>query len=744
MRTALLFFLCLVAARLADAQRIKYKDLFPLEAGMSNQELKYALREYIAADLNHPHANFRLALVYEQNYRIADPLTRFEYAVSNAEQARIRFNKAKLVIDEREVLRNNEYYAASFKSTDPKGKPFVDPEFVFQRMDEGIDSADRFLKRIPPIYYAFTQSVKFYDRAVKTFASINNEYMSLDDLYLYYNAETDHRLGELKKTYDSALFFFEAYTALTKDFPIPYHKQKYHIKPIHTYRLDGLITRMNFLTPDVELWDYAKWVDQVREAVTTEIVPLRSRLSQNEEKLDNSLSQINLSPTGDGLVAMRLDKQLVYNLNIFDKQSLVLALLEYKAFKQEWLLKSKTLHPDTISQERNAEIYSSWIYLNKTADTLLTTVKSREHRDEIRKHADFINKYYGGAEGLRKYVEDEQKFIETTFTQYSGELRAAVTALATAGVVAEKDKLIRFGKWNISLQPHVLTHELLDKGEPITLQHRNNADGSIYLAGMYKPDKKVNNVITFVARVNPDGKPGWIQNVNVKVDSLSATADANNFLGPLEVTQEGCAFVVHSVKLNTTGSRNTFVYLNEKGEDKFRIQLKDKEFPRELNFIEKSNSFVIMSKGLEEKPGFSNAEPVTITGVNALGDILWKRDFALAGTLTDLTNLMDGFLVVGNYSSLNVSGKEYKTKGAGSASPFLIKLNERGEIVQVNALQPAKSVYITDVVKVGDNAINLIGLESSFEAAQGKSLTAGSSVMHVMTNRLCQVIFSNY
>jgi hypothetical protein len=327
---------------------------------------------------------------------------------------------------------------------------------------------------------------------------------------------------------------------------------------------------------------------------------------------------------------------------------------------------------------------------------------------------------------------------------YSSELREAVTALATNHEIAGKDKLVHFGKYNISVQPHTSTPELLDKGEPITLQHRNNPDGSFYLAGIYKPDKKLNNLITFVARVNPDGKPGWIQNVNVKIDSLSTVPDANNFLGPMVLTQEGCAFVVHSVKINLAGSLNTFVYLNEKGENKFRIHLKEKDFPRKLNFIEKSNSFVIMSKGSQEKPGYASPEMVTLTSVNALGDILWKREASLTGTLTDLTNLIDGFLVVGNYSLLNVSGREYKSKGAGDSSPFLIKLNERGEVIHVNALQPSKSVYITDVVKIGDNAINLIGLESSFEAAQGKVLTKDAKVTHVMTNRICQVIFSNY
>ena len=37
-------------------------------------------KEYLVEDLEHPNANFRLALVYEQNYKTADPLTQYAFA----------------------------------------------------------------------------------------------------------------------------------------------------------------------------------------------------------------------------------------------------------------------------------------------------------------------------------------------------------------------------------------------------------------------------------------------------------------------------------------------------------------------------------------------------------------------------------------------------------------------------------------------------------------------------------------
>jgi hypothetical protein len=236
----------------AHAQRIKYKDLFPFLARMSMEEQKNALKEYISQDPDHPNANYRLALVYESNFKNADPLTQFQFAMANAEQAKIRFLKSKQLVDDREITKNNEYYSTGSGTLDAKGKPMIDFATVSKRMGNGMDSTSLFLEKIPPIYRSFTQSVNYYDHAVKIFSELNKEFLSLDDLFLYYNNDLDKQLLELKEDFDSARFFFDRYQQLTKAFPVAIHKQQYHVNAIVTYRLDGLITRMNFLTDDVE------------------------------------------------------------------------------------------------------------------------------------------------------------------------------------------------------------------------------------------------------------------------------------------------------------------------------------------------------------------------------------------------------------------------------------------------------------------------------------------------------------
>ncbi|MDZ4715382.1 MAG: hypothetical protein SH819_07920 [Cytophagales bacterium] len=727
----------------AGAQSAKYKYIVPLFDGMSRDEKKNVLKEYMMDnDMDHPNAVFRLALIYEGNYREADVLARYEYVLANAEQAKLGYTKAKILIDEREVSKNNDFYFPIFKTLDVKGRPNVAYDVVDRKITQGYDSAVLYLEKVPPIYKSFTRSVNYYDNAVKIFSEINNDFLSLADVYLFLDPALDAKLIRLKQNYDSARFYFDRYLTLTKEFPIPYHKQKYHVKPIVTYRLDGLITRMNFLTNDLAFWNYGEWVDHVHKSVSGEIGSLRKQLSQNEVRLSENLARIETT-NGEGISVVMPDKELVFNLNNFDKQSLALSLIEFKAFKQDWLLKAKAFVPDTANLERDATSYSALMYANRTADTLINRVKNRSTNEKIAKHNEFIGKHYGGQDGLQKFTNIEKENIRITYEQYSGGLRASVLGIATRPVVPGGDKVVRFGRLNVSMTARAATPELLAKGEAITLLSKKSPDGSVYLVGIQVPDKKTNATVTYVARVNADGKPAWIQHFSLKVDSVGTATDAHNFPGPFELTQEGCAFIVRSVHLAEPEARNSLIYLNEKGEQKFLLRLPEKSYARNLNFTERSNSFVLLFKGSEEKPNHVTVENMTLLRVNALGDILWRRKLPFAGTSVDMINLLDGHMIIGNYSSLkDLQGKEHKAR-PGETSPFLVNFGPKGDVEGIHPIATARPLVVIQVVKVNDRSINLLGWEGTVDASFGKSISPGDDFVHMMCNRKGEVVCSN-
>ena len=726
------------------AQRVKYKDLFPTLGSLSSNEMKDELKEYLAEDLNHPNANFRLAYVYETNYRRADPLTDFQFAMANAEQSKIRYIKSKQLVDAREVERNNEYYFPLFKTFDAKGKPYVNFVQVQQKMNNGYDSATLFIERMPAIYKNFTKSVYQYDIATKLFAGISDRFSSTEDLLLLHNNELDAKLGSLKMHYDSTLVYLNQYTELIGAHPIHYHNQRYLIQPIKTYRLDGLQSRVNFLVNEIILWDYGTWVDQVRLQMSKEITDLRAKLKLQEESLAKSLEKVASIAAGESFIPVTLDKQAMFALGNFDRQSLLHSLFTYKTFKQEYIRQRRQLQLDTAASERNAQVYTQWIYSNRKADTLLLQVKAGIAPLKIEKHKEFLDTYYKGKSGLESLVQTEEKIVKDDFQVQTNSLQSAVKQLQH-GYAGEPGKMVRIVGVNVPL--FILPGDSLPADNSLrTRMLLKNPDGSVYAGGVYRPDKKLNNLVVFVAKINAEGKGEWFKPFNLKADSLSKEA-FDNFIGPMTLTKEGCAFLVHTqdVTLPTgqagkTRKLNSLIYLTEKGEDKKRKKLKEIDYPRQITYSETINGFVVLLKGVEQQENHSITENMTLLSYNVLGDQLWKREIPLAGNVVRLFNLSDGYAIAGNYLLItDLAGKEFRTRmSEQEANPYFIKIKNSGETSSIKPLSFGTPLVTTRIVKINDSSIHLLGFKGTLaDPKPGQELTS-----HIMIDSNGQIIFS--
>jgi hypothetical protein len=147
--------------------------------------------------------------------------------------------------------------------------------------------------------------------------------------------------------------------------------------------------------------------------------------------MDDNLSKIG-SVFSNFPAVVKVDKQLTFNLNNLDRQSMVLSVLDYKAYKQDLEIQSKSKSLDTLPTSRNAEVFSQLIYSNRKADTLVKEFKARISDVMAKKHRDFVTKSFGGLPGLEKYASSEQKGINDSYAEFGMELRNNILGLNTA------------------------------------------------------------------------------------------------------------------------------------------------------------------------------------------------------------------------------------------------------------------------------------------------------------------------
>ena len=215
----------------------------------------------------------------------------------------------------------------------------------------------------------------------------------------------------------------------------------------------------------------------------------------------------------------------------------------------------------------------------------------------------------------------------------------------------------------------------------------------------------------------------------------------DNFIGPMTLTKEGCAFLVHTMDVTKTTKLNTLIYLTEKGEDKNRKKLKESNYPRQIIYSEASNGFVILLKGDAQIENNSSKENVTLLSYNVLGDQLWKNEIPLTGNVTILLNLIDGYAIAGNYLLItDLAGKEFKTRiNEQEVNPYFIKIKNSGETSLIKPLTLGSSLVTTRVVKVTDRSIHLLGRKGTLtDQTPDQGLPT-----HIMIDSNGQVIFNN-
>lgn len=729
MKRHLLFLIISLFSFALEAQ--KFKDIFPALANADDEEALSILKSYMINDLDHPNTNLRLALIYERRYKSSDPITEYERVMANAQECQLRFTKAAALVSEKDVSKNKGYYAQFSTGFDGKGRPIVEYNTVNQKIRRGYDSAKLVTDKLPEIYNFFTQSVNYHDKAIKAFNEINGQFNSRDKLLLMHDDNLKTKLEGLIADYDSSLVYLDKYLSAGKSFDSNHFNQNYSVKEIDTYRLQGLLTSPSFLIKDIEIWNYKKWAEQAIKEVETEVTQLRSELNKVELELNTSLKKISPYVAQDDFKPYKIDGKLLFNLVKYDNQSLPVSLLRYKQFKQQLLHQlGKVNDRDTTGADKLYLVeLGELIYKAKDADSLLQTVKGRVNEENINKYTSYFQTHYQGLTGTNSFIQEEKKLV--TESSSKG-VSLMLETLRKEEVDQATESTITYRRLKIPLLTKEVNMDSLISS-PITTHSSLSGDGSTYLAGLKKMNRAPGHTVVYLAKVSENGKVAWYKEYTFTEDNSNAII---NEIGAITATPEGCALMVRSK--SASGLLNRLYYVSESGEEIFNKELDLPLYPREINYVEQTNAFLMTYKGVQKEMSYSDIETTQIMSINILADVLWSQEFTFAGNIIDVLSLEEGFMMIGNYSEIKDNeGKVYKTRvNNDQTNGFAARFAKGGRLMKVNAIESPASYWLEEVIKVNDKVINILG-------HSGTMKNLGDKEVHLIINQGTEVIHSS-
>jgi len=738
MKKILLNTLLLLIVFGATAQKLeKYEDALPRILALPPSGAVAQLKRHLPVEPQNASIYFQLGVIYTKRYKNSDPIKDYAYKVGNAREAIKAFAMTDRFINDKEVRKNEELYF-NFGKIDEKGKLRVEYDSIRKYIDKTRAEQQRFIANAPFIYEKFTKSFSSYDKAHKGFTSILGEYPTFKDLYLLFDESVDARFEQVKTDYEDCLANWEEYKSASDTFDIGYH-QEMTVLPVTIYRLDGLESKINFLQDKIQIWNYAEWVDKTRANIHAEIDKLRLDLAKENLRLDRRIEQAEPDFLRDKFEPLKVSKEVLFNLRKYDLNSVVEPLFLYKEKKHDLIYQemlSKQLDTaTTLDMERKLYLYGQMVNRIKDADTVLSDIRKRNTDESLEKYSEFLRMHYQGKVGVNQLVTKEQSANREDVTSYVQSIQDRLYEMYEADTLAEK---ITYKKKDYLMKEQLsVDNDQLTK-DPITTHKIENFDGSYFIGGIIKNEKE-NKTQAFVCGITEDKKVGWMNEYLLQFDSAIGF-DSHTRVGAMKTVPGGLAVILHGADTNDMHHNHLFI-LDEKGQPTLSRRLLLNQFPRSINYNERTNTVMVTYKGIDYRDDILLESELIMANYSIYGDLLWQTRLSYKGDLNAVVNLDDGYMVLGNYNELKMLDGKISRAGGGNTNTrsFAVKVNLNGELTAMKAYDNGKAYFTNKAYKVSDDCINIFGATGAYQQTLKVESAPGSAV-HLIINSDLEVL----
>ncbi|MEO9967434.1 MAG: hypothetical protein ABJF11_16670 [Reichenbachiella sp.] len=589
-----IFFCCAFHSSFAQ-KKIKYdKDIFPLLEAKNYDQAMPMLWSFLADPKNAevPNANLQVGLYYESlvdGYHIINDSTAI---LGASDTAVIYLSKAKALITEKELKKNDEFYQDFYRRdlrTGDFGIKISDVQLDVEKKLQSLKNINKYAKEIYTDLFSINVANEF---SINAYQSFNRQYPNINDLYLMADDGVKDTLvsmidknTEIKEKFDNVR---DAVSRIGKKGYSP----ELTFAEIVNYGEDGLST-VNFFENDVKAWDYGSWAEETQNIVKRDMTRLKSQIVAANKALKTQSEKIN---SGSGILdeepITALDAKMVAEIKKYDEEPLAVELLSILLNKNKFdYLTSETLNErmvDLDDVDYQLAVSDSLIQLIDMMDASVSTLVEPGITVAAKKYNKLITGEYGGDVGLIRY----RKKLE-------GELASARSKWS-----AYNDQYIERARWGVSedgtdslyLIPRMDTSYVAhDFSKYYSIVSMKDDSSNTYVVGM---EFRGTSDQGFIARVNNARKILWKRNFKL----TSFTYSDSEFLvsGQFIPAPEG-AVAAYIFSLVPESKNNIIaISTNPEGEMNWVNHLKISRPPVDVKFNDIVKETIFYTKTEEE------------------------------------------------------------------------------------------------------------------------------------------------
>lgn len=511
----LLIFLTSFTA--ANAQKVKYKDLFPLLDAKKYEDAEPFLKTFLLNEPDHANANFQMGLLFQAKAEANDVVEETEKMAANIDTAVLYFQKAKTLIDDKEVRKRDEYYQEYNRRDLRTGKFGIKLSDVQLDIDQRIGKLKERAKLGKEMARLYDHVVANYERARRLYNELQSNYVDVYQIYLGSEDDVVDKLTEIANSFDSSQYYLDKFQKLSAEMEDSGYDLEIVKKDINSFALEGK-EKPDFSSENLTLWNYSDWAEKTIIVYEQEATPLKEDLLAYHEKLssiEKRIEEVDTTLTSEKLPG-QFDSELTERLTDFQNDPFLVPFMEFRVVELNYLFRSNpelnTVLKDSFDIDRQLKQSKMIVLLLSDADSLLSKMDKEYELDII-------------SQRYNKYLKDPENFEASILDKKYKYFKAKTKWEENLEFWSQK------GNWAYYQGDSIPIFVVEDSLERIAEAPKyetlaiNNSDSAIYTAGIMNIEGKN---MGFIAKILPSREVDWLSNLNMayvltrgRVDSLN-------------------------------------------------------------------------------------------------------------------------------------------------------------------------------------------------------------------------------
>jgi len=394
------------------AQKIKYKDLFPVLNSKNYAEGGPKLRQFLSDPKNAEEANpnLQMGLMLEDQFLKYDFIEDSTRIYETSDSAILYFNKSISLIDDKELKKKDEYYQPFFRRDLRTGEFGIKVSDVHLDIEKKIEAIQDRTETVRTINSTLRKVAAEQEVAAEGYRRLTDKYSSYNTMLLAVSQQENAIITAVKTYGANAKRDAEDIKELATKLGSTKYQTDIQLLPIAKYGEDGL-TQPDIMTGEISMWDYESWGLEAQSSIRGSIGLFKNAISKYVKELRTKKSRLKDSQTAEGLA---VPSELLEMFQKYDPTSTAEVLLRVETFEARVIKQvDLQINPDLMDSSlvgSQLKIYSEALSNVDSMNSLVRTITPEGLQDMKVKYRDYSDSFKKKYLTASKYVEDMKEW----------------------------------------------------------------------------------------------------------------------------------------------------------------------------------------------------------------------------------------------------------------------------------------------------------------------------------------------